>query len=168
MGISCRGIVNVLSDYLHGEAGKEVCSMIEDHLRGCERCRIHIDNMKLIIKLYRKWRDDSIPDDVSIRLRKVIAAEAQKQAAHREQGISAKGRSRKRPETGARKRTSKPMSRRSTSERAGAKPVERTARAAGKEAAKPAGKRTKKTKKKTGSPTGRSTGKVGKPTKRKT
>jgi hypothetical protein len=168
MGISCKGIVNVLSDYLHGEAGKDVCSMIEDHLRGCKRCRIHIDNMKLIIKLYRKWRDDSIPDDVSIRLRKVIAAEAQKKAAQRGQGAGAKGRSRT-PQTEAGKRTAKPTSRRPVSKRVGAKPVKRTAKAAGKKAAKRAGKRTgKKTTKKTGSSTGRSAGKVGKPTKRKT
>jgi hypothetical protein len=169
MGISCKGIVNVLSDYLHGEAGKGVCSMIEDHLRGCKRCRMHIDNMKLIIKLYKKWRDDSIPDDVSIRLRNVIAAEAQKQAARREQGTSPKGRSRKPPKTGAGKRTSEPMSRRSTSERVGAEPVKRRVRAAARKAAKPVGKRTgKKTTKKTGSPAGRSTGKAGNPTKRKT
>jgi RNA polymerase sigma-70 factor (ECF subfamily) len=81
--MSCKGVIGVLSDYLNGEAGKKVCAEIEDHLRGCERCRIHIDNMKLIIKLYRTWRDDAIPDDVSIRLRSVIAEEARKKAGSR-------------------------------------------------------------------------------------
>ena len=161
MGISCKGIVGMLSDYLQGEAGKDVCSMIEDHLRGCKRCRMHIDNMKLIIKLNRKWRDDSIPDDVSIRLREVIAAETRKRAVQEGQGAGAKGRSRKPPQTGAGKRTSKSVSRRSASRRVGAKPVKRTAKAAGRSAAKPPGK-------KTGSSAGRSAGKAGKPTRGKT
>jgi RNA polymerase sigma-70 factor (ECF subfamily) len=78
MGRSCKGIVDVLSEYLNGEAGKAVCAEIEDHLRGCERCRIHIDNMELIIRLFREWRDDDIPDDVSIRLRSALAEEVRK------------------------------------------------------------------------------------------
>jgi predicted anti-sigma-YlaC factor YlaD len=83
MGMSCKGIVGVLSDYLNGEAGKKVCAAIEDHLQGCERCRIHVDNMKLIIRLYKTWRDDAIPDDVSIRLQSVIAEEARKKTSSR-------------------------------------------------------------------------------------
>lgn len=71
--MNCRGILGHLTDYLHGDAGKEVCKEIEDHLKGCVKCRMHIDSMKLIITLYRHWRDDAIPKDASIRLREVIA-----------------------------------------------------------------------------------------------
>lgn len=75
MGISCKGILDPLSDYLEGEAGMDVCRMIEEHLDGCEKCRMHVDNMRRIITLYKRWRDDTIPEDVSIRLRDRIAKE---------------------------------------------------------------------------------------------
>lgn len=78
MGISCKGILDPLSDYLEGEAGQKVCTMIEEHLLGCERCRMHVDSMKLVITLYKKWRDDTIPKDVSIRLRDRLAEEARR------------------------------------------------------------------------------------------
>jgi anti-sigma factor RsiW len=73
--MTCRGVLDALSDYLEGDAGANVCKMIEDHIRGCERCRLHVDAMKKMITIYKKWRSDPIPDDVSMRLRAVIARE---------------------------------------------------------------------------------------------
>jgi predicted anti-sigma-YlaC factor YlaD len=65
-----------LSDYLEGDAGEDVCKLIEEHLEGCEKCRMHVDSMKRVITLYRRWRDDGIPEDVSIRLQTRLAEEA--------------------------------------------------------------------------------------------
>lgn len=73
--MNCRGVLDVLSDYLEGQAGSDVCEQIEEHLRGCERCRMHIDNMRKMITLYKKWRDDPIPEDVKMRLQAVFARE---------------------------------------------------------------------------------------------
>ena len=73
--MNCRGVLDVLSEYLEGEAGKAVCTELEEHLAGCEKCRMHIDVMRRVITLYKKWRDDPIPEDVSQRLRQVFAAE---------------------------------------------------------------------------------------------
>jgi predicted anti-sigma-YlaC factor YlaD len=73
--MTCKGILESLSDYLEGDAGKQVCTLIEEHLEGCERCRIHVDTMRVIVKLYKTWRDDVIPQDVSIRLKARIENE---------------------------------------------------------------------------------------------
>jgi RNA polymerase sigma-70 factor (ECF subfamily) len=70
---TCRGVLDSLSDYLEGDVGKAVCGEIEKHLEGCEACRMHVDNMKQIVTLYKKWRDDPIPDDVSVRLQGVLS-----------------------------------------------------------------------------------------------
>ena len=90
MGMTCRGVLGSLSDYLEGEAGEKVCAEIEEHLEGCLRCRMHIDSMRKVITLYKRWRDDTIPKDVSIRLRSVIASEtagsAGKPPKHRKPG----------------------------------------------------------------------------------
>jgi predicted anti-sigma-YlaC factor YlaD len=73
--MTCRGILDALSDYLEGEAGKAVCKMLEEHLEGCKRCRMHVDAMKQMVTIYKKWRSDPIPDDVSQRLQQVFSKE---------------------------------------------------------------------------------------------
>jgi hypothetical protein len=73
--MTCRGVLDALSDYLEGDAGSGICKMIEEHLQGCVRCRMHIDTMKKMITIYKHWRNDPIPDDVSSRLHEVFARE---------------------------------------------------------------------------------------------
>ena len=73
--MTCRGVLDALSDYLEGEAGKDVCKELEMHLEGCVKCRMHVDAMRKIITLYKKWRSDPIPDEVSERLHTVFAKE---------------------------------------------------------------------------------------------
>ena len=73
--MNCRGVLDALSDYLEGDAGSSVCKKIEEHLKGCKRCRMHIDTMRKMITLYKKWRDDPIPEDVKMRLQSVFARE---------------------------------------------------------------------------------------------
>lgn len=73
--MTCRGVLDALSDYLEGDAGKSVCKELEEHIRGCERCRLHIDAMKKMIRVYKNWRKDPIPDDVSMRLYSALARE---------------------------------------------------------------------------------------------
>ena len=79
--MNCKGILGSLTDYLHGETGKKVCGQLERHIDGCEKCRVHVDTMKKIITLYQGLRDDSIPKDISIRLKRVISEEVRKQKA---------------------------------------------------------------------------------------
>jgi len=71
--MTCKGVLSSLSDYLEGDAGEKVCMEIEEHLDGCERCRMHVDTMRLIVTLYKRWRSEPIPDDVSMRLKRAFA-----------------------------------------------------------------------------------------------
>ena len=71
--MTCKGILDTLSDYLEGDSGDVVCMEIEDHLDGCEKCRIHVDTMRAIVTLYKGWRGDEIPGDVSGRLQEAVA-----------------------------------------------------------------------------------------------
>jgi len=74
--MTCKGILDTLSDYLEGDTADVVCNEIEEHLNGCEKCRMHVDTMRAIVTLYKGWRGDTIPDDVSGRLQEVIAETA--------------------------------------------------------------------------------------------
>jgi anti-sigma factor RsiW len=92
--MNCRGVLDALSDYLEGDAGSTVCEKIEEHLRGCERCRMHIDTMRKMITLYKRWRDEPIPEDVKMRLQTVFTRECvlkgvDRAAAPRSRGASA-------------------------------------------------------------------------------
>lgn len=73
--MNCRGVLDALADYLEGDADSSICKKIEEHLKGCERCRMHIDTMRKIITLYKKWRSEGIPKDVQMRLQQVLAKE---------------------------------------------------------------------------------------------
>jgi RNA polymerase sigma-70 factor (ECF subfamily) len=71
--MTCKGVLGSLSDYIEGDAGKKVCAEIEEHLDGCEKCRMHVDTMRAVVILYKGWRSESIPRDVSKRLKQALA-----------------------------------------------------------------------------------------------
>lgn len=85
--MTCKGILNTLSDYLEGDTASVVCNEIEKHLDGCEKCRMHVDTMRAVVTLFKGWRGDTIPDDVSGRLREAIA-ETVERASRRSSGKS--------------------------------------------------------------------------------
>ena len=87
----CKGILDTLSDYLEGDASKTVCNQIELHLDGCEKCRMHVDTMRAVVTLFKSWRSDEIPDDVSGRLQEAVAGTVER-ACRRVAGKSAAGR----------------------------------------------------------------------------
>ena len=95
----CKGILDTLSDYLEGDASKVVCNEIEMHLDGCEKCRMHVDTMRAVVTLFKGWRGDDIPDDVSGRLEEAVAGtverackrSARKSAARSKSGAKSTG-----------------------------------------------------------------------------
>jgi predicted anti-sigma-YlaC factor YlaD len=76
--MTCKGVLAALSDYLEGDAGESLCKGIEEHIRGCERCRLHIDRMKVVIRAYKPWRDETCPVETSRRLKEAIAEEVER------------------------------------------------------------------------------------------
>lgn len=88
--MTCKGILDTLSDYLEGDAGDEVCIEIEEHLDGCDKCRMHVDAMRAIVTLYKGWKGDPIPEDVSARLQEAIAGTVER-ACRRAAGKPPKG-----------------------------------------------------------------------------
>ncbi len=83
---ACKAILGSLSDYLEGEASEQVCNKIEEHLKGCKMCQMHVDNMRLIITMYKRWRDVDIPRALSLRIEQVIANEIGRLSRDRKAG----------------------------------------------------------------------------------
>ncbi len=71
----CRELKAQLPDYLDGELQSQVCAQLEEHLRGCDNCRVMVDTLKKTITLYRDYGPADVPTDVHQRLTHVLDLE---------------------------------------------------------------------------------------------
>jgi predicted anti-sigma-YlaC factor YlaD len=66
---SCKQLLSILGDYVDGTLSTELCAELEQHMQGCQRCRVVVDTMKKTIELYQETGGDAnLPDDVRERL----------------------------------------------------------------------------------------------------
>ena len=68
----CKSLLGSLSDYVDGTAKEEICRELEQHLSGCEDCRIVVDTLKKTVYLYHSNTDTDLPADVRERLFKKL------------------------------------------------------------------------------------------------
>jgi len=67
--INCNNLCQVLSDYIDGELSDELCHRIEEHMAGCEHCRVVFDTTnKTILLCHDAARETELPTDVRERL----------------------------------------------------------------------------------------------------
>ena len=67
--MSCKRLWAFLSDYIDGELSEELCHKIEQHMDGCEHCRVVVDTTNKTIHLCHCDADDTeMPADVRGRL----------------------------------------------------------------------------------------------------
>lgn len=71
----CRGLKGQLSAYLDGELQSALCAEIEQHLRGCENCRVVVDTLNKTITLYRNYGQEQVPPETHARLTHVLRLE---------------------------------------------------------------------------------------------
>jgi anti-sigma factor RsiW len=66
---SCKHLLSTLGDYVDGELSVELCTELEQHMKGCQRCRVVVDTMKKTIELYHETNEETLlPKDVRERL----------------------------------------------------------------------------------------------------
>ncbi len=71
----CRELKDKLSAYLDGELESKLCAEIEQHLRGCEDCRVMVDTLNKTITLYRHYGQTDVPPAAHERLTRVLHLE---------------------------------------------------------------------------------------------
>ena len=65
----CRHLLGSLSEYIDGELEEGLCAEIEQHMAGCENCRIVVDSLRKTIHLYQATAEEiPLPEDVRSRL----------------------------------------------------------------------------------------------------
>jgi len=66
---SCRYFLDSLSDYIDGSLGEAFCAEIEQHMGGCENCRVVVDTLRKTVYLYQVTAESpQMPQDVRQRL----------------------------------------------------------------------------------------------------
>lgn len=74
--VSCKKLWESLSDYIDGELSEELCQKIEQHLAGCEHCRVVVDTTnKTIYLCHHDAQDTEMPADVRGRLFETLRIE---------------------------------------------------------------------------------------------
>jgi predicted anti-sigma-YlaC factor YlaD len=50
-GISCREVVEIVTDYLEGALAPDVVARLEEHLEACDPCRLYIEQIRQTARL---------------------------------------------------------------------------------------------------------------------
>jgi anti-sigma factor (TIGR02949 family) len=65
----CKQLLGSLSDYIDGELQAELCAELEQHMEGCDNCRIVVNTLRKTVELYRETNEPvALPEDVRSRL----------------------------------------------------------------------------------------------------
>lgn len=67
--ISCREILEKLSEFIDEDLDPSICDEIEKHMEGCSPCVAFVNTLKKTVKLYNTaGKEVTIPEDVSLGL----------------------------------------------------------------------------------------------------
>jgi predicted anti-sigma-YlaC factor YlaD len=68
----CEELFEALKEYLDGTAKEEFCRAIEQHMRDCPDCRVHVNTLKGTIELYKSVGCRKMPSEARERLHKAL------------------------------------------------------------------------------------------------
>lgn len=68
----CKDLLKILSDYVDGELDQSLCADVEEHLKGCDPCRVVVDTTKKTIALFRDNLPYEIPLEAKERLHRLL------------------------------------------------------------------------------------------------
>jgi len=72
--LSCRELVELVTEYLEGAMSQPERARLEDHLVGCTGCRAYLDQMRLTIKATGHLTEDALPEAAQQELLSVFRA----------------------------------------------------------------------------------------------
>jgi hypothetical protein len=67
--MSCKEILDCLSEYVDEELDTSICDEIENHMSGCSPCVAFLNTLKKTVKLYNTaGKEVKIPEEVHTNL----------------------------------------------------------------------------------------------------
>ena len=61
IGITCKELVELVTDYLEGALDADMRARFEQHLAACAGCREYLDQMRMTIRATGQLSEDSLP-----------------------------------------------------------------------------------------------------------
>lgn len=58
--LSCKELVELVTDYLEGRLARDERRRFERHLKGCPYCRTYLDQMRQVIRTLGRLTEESI------------------------------------------------------------------------------------------------------------
>jgi predicted anti-sigma-YlaC factor YlaD len=62
--LNCRGVVEVVTDYLEGTLSPMLAQTVERHLESCEGCRRYVEQMRITVRTVGRLRDEDVPHEI--------------------------------------------------------------------------------------------------------
>jgi len=62
--INCRGVVEIVTDYLEGALAPDDIQIVDRHLATCDGCRRYLAQMRTTIATLGRLREDDVPDEM--------------------------------------------------------------------------------------------------------
>lgn len=66
--LTCREVVELVTDYLEGVLAPEDRRRVEDHLAGCDGCTTYLEQMREMIRLTGMLTEEQLPREQQQRL----------------------------------------------------------------------------------------------------
>lgn len=66
--LECRGVVEVVTDYVEGALSASDTLLIDRHLESCEGCRRYLRQMRITIETVGRLGEDDVPAEMRERL----------------------------------------------------------------------------------------------------
>jgi predicted anti-sigma-YlaC factor YlaD len=66
--LECRGVVEVVTDYLEGALSASDALLIDRHLASCEGCRRYLQQMRITMDTLGRLGEDDVPVEMRERL----------------------------------------------------------------------------------------------------
>lgn len=70
--MTCDDLLKQMNEYVDDNVAPGVCDELREHLKGCESCRVVVDNIRNSITLYRNGREIDLPPECQQRLRGLL------------------------------------------------------------------------------------------------
>ncbi len=58
--LTCKEVVELITDYLEGTLSEDMRVRMEEHLAGCDGCTAYLEQMRQTIRLTGKLREESL------------------------------------------------------------------------------------------------------------
>lgn len=70
--MKCQELLGALNEYVDGETQSALCRALQEHLAGCNPCRIVVDNIRQTITLYRAGQAVPLPAGVHEKIHSIL------------------------------------------------------------------------------------------------